>query len=135
MSTSKCGGEPDTTWVRRRVVVLEKMRMGIGDDMMAQLERFLLLVSKDDVLQGAHNNVRMQNSQVSAGHAAACLAPRRARAALVMLRVACCASMHRHAASMLTLASQQRRWRAGVVVRAVDGAGRHHLLHDPGLHR
>jgi hypothetical protein len=41
-----------------RVVVLEKMRMGLGDDVMAQLERFLLLVSKDNVLQGAQNNVQ-----------------------------------------------------------------------------
>lgn len=37
----------------RRVVVLEKMRMGLGDDVMAQLERFLLLVSQENVLQAA----------------------------------------------------------------------------------
>ena len=37
----------------RRVVVLEKARMGLGDDVMAQLERFLLLVSKENVLQAA----------------------------------------------------------------------------------
>jgi hypothetical protein len=34
-----------------RVVVLEKMRMGLGDTMMENLERFLLLVSQENVMQ------------------------------------------------------------------------------------
>lgn len=33
-----------------RVVVLEKMRMGLGDNMMENLERFLLLVSQENVM-------------------------------------------------------------------------------------
>ena len=40
-----------------RVVVLEKMRMGIGDEMLGNIERFLLLVSHDDVLSALPSNV------------------------------------------------------------------------------
>jgi hypothetical protein len=35
------------------------MRMGLGDDVMGQLERFLLLVSQENVLQAAPGNVDM----------------------------------------------------------------------------
>jgi hypothetical protein len=33
------------------------MRMGLGDDVMAQIERFLLLASQENVLQAAPGNV------------------------------------------------------------------------------
>jgi hypothetical protein len=38
--------------------------MGIGDEVMGQLERFLLLVSQDDVLQAAPNSVATVSDMV-----------------------------------------------------------------------